>query len=968
MNLKRKIVISILIGILTIFTTSLLIGYYYANRYESIITTYLGQRSSRIVELDENNQTDTQYFKSAYANYQDLLKEQELFGEKIQAEGSVLLHNKNNALPLLEEERKISLFGKASVDFLYSGGGAGDIDITGFSNLKDTFEKNGFSVNNSLWDFYVNGEGKNYKRSFPNVYGQGQWRVGEVPNNMYSNDLKNTFEQYSDAAIIVIGRVGSESSDLESNANNILDSNKHILAISKDEEDLINMVVGSKKFKKTIVLLNTMNAMELGFLKNYNIDAVLWVGAGGKTGINAIPKIIDGTYNPSGRLVNTYVYDNLSSPAIKNFGNYEIKNSNVERGNKYVFYQEGIYVGYKYYETRYEDFVLKKGNAGNFNYNENVQFPFGFGLSYTNFEYSNFKMKEENENFIFNVSVKNNGLMQGCEVVQIYMQSPYTQYDIDNKIEKSAIELVGFTKTKILKKGESVEVTITISKEKMKTYDAYKQKGYIIDAGNYYFSLGKNAHDALNNILSIKLKSTADGMTYNGNASFVKTYNQKNFDNIKYHKSLETGIEISNQLENADLKYYDNTINYLSRNNWISSYPMTYKNGSFDASDKLLADLEFNYKEDKNAVMPIVSRNVESDMLQLINMKGLDYDNENWKLLIEQMSPKDLDLLIRIGGYQTKPIESVGKPATVDKDGPAGISNTLVGGKSGFGYPIEVLIASTWNVQIAEKMGEFVGEDGLKTETIGWYAPSMNIHRTPFGGRNFEYYSEDGYISGIIGAATVKGVQSKGMYAYIKHYAFNDQEVNRIGLVTFLNEQAAREIYLNPFEISIRKANARAIMASLNRIGPVWVGAHKGLINNITRNEFGFKGMIITDQASYSVFKYQDLASGLVAGTDLWLNTDSTLWEIKGFEKNPTLINAMQRASKNILYTIANSAALNGVSETSKIIAVTPLWKVWLNAVMVIIFPVILGTYGLLILKLVRCFKENENLKKRLFK
>lgn len=935
-----KSIISFLL--VTVLLIGIAIGNYYAMGYSSIISLYLGHDTMKLVQIDGEN-IDTEYFKSDYKTINQLVKAQQQLSLEIQAEGSVLLKNDAGTLPLASDEVKVSLFGKGSTEFLYGGGGAGSIDTSNANNLKEAFEASGFDVNDALWKFYTEGPGKNYSRTAPDAGGAGKWTIGEVPVNKYTSDVKSSFSSYNDAAIIVIGRTGSESSDL--GMSTVENPSKHVLELSDNERDLIEMVCADASFDKVIVILNTLNAMECGFLEEYDIDACLWVGAGGEYGINAIPKILSGEMYPSGKLVDTYAYDAFSAPAMSNFGISYATGTNTT----YVYYAEGIYVGYKYYETRYADAVNGAANVGSFDYASQVQFPFGYGLSYTTFSYSDYQMTETKDSFEISLKVTNTGNAKGKEAVQIYMQSPYTAYDIEHGVEKSAVELVGYAKTGELQAGASEVVTVTVPKQSMKSYDEYGAGTYIVDAGEYYFAAGKNAHDALNNILAKQGKTTADGMTAAGDGALVATYTQKELDTETYATSSVTGNKISNQLTDANMKFFDENVVYLTRNDWAGTFPAHYQ---LEGSDKLTGGLEFTYAENPDAELPVTSTISEKyGALSLVTLKGLDYDDPLWDVLLDQLSAEDLDTLVRLGGYSTRPIPSVNKPATIDKDGPAGISNTLVGGKSGFGFPVEVLIASTWNNDIAERFGDLIAEDGLYSGTNGWYAPSMNIHRSPFSGRNFEYFSEDDFISGKMGASVAKAAEAKGLYCYIKHFAFNDQESGRMGISTFLGEQAARELYLAPFETTIVEGGATALMVAMNRIGTVWVGADRGVMTEILRNEWGFEGMAITDQASFIHFAYQDMASGLVAGTDMWLNTDNNLWKIEGYESNPTILSEMRRAAKNILYTIVNSSAMNGISSNTQVVEIMPLWQKWLIAFDVIAVLLALVAYIAIIKK-----------------
>ncbi len=928
MKKKSRRILSVSLGALCLaLATGLAIGTAYAVNYSSIISLYLGQDTYKVVNVDENEKIENIY-QSEFTSSRKLVREQNKYAETIQSEGSVLLINKNHALPS-SNAKNITLFGTTSVDFLYGGAGAGSISTLGTPTLKEAFENYDFKVNSKVWDLYSSGAGSSYRRSASSPY-----KVGEAPVSIFTDEIKDSFSSYNDMAIVVIGRTGLEGSDLS--LSTVEDASKHALQLSDNEIETIKLAKSSS-FKKVVVLLNTLNAMELNELESLGVDACLWVGAGGQKGINAIPKMIKGDLSPSGRLVDTYATDALSSPTMQNFGDYTFSNSSLSSGkNKYVNYAEGIYVGYKYYETRYEDAVLKRGNAGSFDYDKEVQFPFGYGLTYTDFEYSSFSMKENEDDFSFSLTVKNTGGLASKEVVELYMQSPYTDYDKANGVEKSAVKLVGFAKTNVIEPNKSEKVTISVDKREMASYDYRKAKTYIVDEGDYYFAVGKNAHDALNNILDQKGKGVSDGMDYEGDASLSAHYEQKEFDDKRYATS-KSGAEINNKLSFADLSSYDSSVKYLTRSDWTGSFPTAYESSpnsrSKEASEKLVSDLEVPTVDENESdyTMPTTSTIDEGiGELSLVSMNGLPYSSSYWDTLLNQMSKEDMYLLTRVGGYQTQAIKSIGKPGTIDKDGPAGISSTLVGGKGAFGYPVESVIASSWNKDLAKRVGELVGEDGIYTKTSGWYAPSMNIHRSPFSGRNFEYFSEDGFLSGAFGSEIVKAAESKGLYTYIKHFAFNDQETNRGGVATFLNEQAAREIYLKPFQMSVEEGRSHGLMAAMNRVGAKWVGHSYELMSEILRGEWNFEGMVITDQASFFTSYIGDFRPTLLAGVDLMLSTKSDLWQIEGYENSAMYVTALRRASKNILYAVANSNAMNGVSAKTKIVPIMPSWEIWL--------------------------------------
>lgn len=932
---KLKLTIAYILS--AVIVIGIIVSNYYALKYQNLISVYLNQSSQKVVSVDGEN---SEYFVSDFDNEEDKLNHLKEISKKIEEEGIVLLKNENDVLPL-NSKSKISVFSQNSVDPVFGGGGAGSVDSAKAINLKTALLEAGFEINETLWSFYESGNGSSYRKATPDVFGNGSFEVNEVPQNIYTDEVKESFKEYNDAAVIVIGRSGGESSDLSTEK---LESGYTYLQLDNNERDMIQMACDN--FDKVVVLLNTQNPIELGFLNEYDIDSCLWIGALGETGAYAVGDVLNGHVNPSGALVDTYAYNSLSAPSMANFGNYTIVNSEVSNGNKYMVYGEGIYVGYLYYETRYEDVVLGNEEVSNYDYSKEVQYPFGYGLSYTDFEWSDYKLTKKEDTYEVSVTVKNNGDKAGKDIVQVYMQSPYTDYDKENNIEKASVELVGFAKTPIIEPGESEKVTISISKEEMKVYDANGYGTYIVDEGDYYFTASNNAHEALNNILSLKGKTISDGMDNEGNSDFVSKVEVEKLDYETYAVSQDTGNEIRNQFKEADIKNYDNDYKYLSRSDWSGTWPTTYADGSLTSSDDLLKDLEISFSEDENAEEPITDAvNEDLGKLSVAELIGTDYDDEIWNTLINQMSVSELDKLVRIGGYATVNVESIQLPATIDKDGPAGISSTLVGGESGTSYPPEVVLGSTWNVELAEEFGRCIGEDSMDLGVAVWYAPACNIHRSPYSGRNFEYFSEDGFLSGKMTASTVTGAQSKGTVVTVKHFALNDQECNRVGGAIFANEQSIRELYLQPFEISVREGNALGMMASMNRIGARWSGGHYGLMTETLRDEWGFEGLVVTDQASYSVFAYEDLREGLEAGTDLWLNTDATLWALSKDEVTPTVINNMQRAAKNIVYAVSNSNAMNGLSKGSKVVSIIPLWQKALIG-----FDIIMGILVILII------------------
>lgn len=901
---------------------ALMVGNVFANMYSTIITQFLGQVSSRV----EGGTGDTMYFKSDYTSLNQLVADETEYAKQVQGEGAVLL--KNDAGLPIASNAGVTLLGRATqkANFLLGGGGSGSISGDTAPDLKTVFEDEGMSVNSAVWDHYAANSGA---ESTPSASLTG----------------------YTDAGIVVISRGGNEGNDLR-----VTD-----LQFTQEELDLINYAVDN--FDKAVVLLNTMNPMELGPIIDLPVS-IVWVGAAGEQGLRAIPAVLDGGYNPSGRLVDTYAADNTSAPAYENFGNFSLQGTDgLARASAYFVFAENIYVGYKYYETRYADVVMGQGNAGDFNYADQIIFPFGYGLSYTTFEYSNMSISDDADSINITVTVTNTGSVAGKEVVEVYMQSPYTDYDRQNLIEKSAVQLGGFEKTGIIEPGQSENVTVSVPKWFMRTYDSTGYKTYIVEAGDYYFSVG-DSHQALNNILAAQGYTVDNGMTEAGNNSLAVVYNQAALDTTSYATGAN-GVAITNQFDKDTYTNYDSSFRYLTRQDWVGTYPTPVGGenateqfkGVLTVTSAMLADLQDTFPVDNSAQMPTQGAD---NGLTLVQMRGLAYDDPKWEQLIDQMSAEDMMYMIGVAGYGTPVITSIAKPFVGDKDGPAGISATLIGGVGAFGYATETLLAATWNKDLAEQMGYFMGEDSLLTGVSGWYAPSMNMHRTALSGRNFEYYSEDPMQAGIFAAITVQKAWEKGMYCYIKHFALNDQETNRGSNATFATEQTIRENDLLPFEIAVREGGANGVMVSMNRVGTKWSGAHKGMTTNVLRGEWGFLGVVITDTAA-SYNGPMNLMSGIDAGTDLWLCTANGAWErfdgISGsYTTNASVLQQLRKASHNALYIMANSNAMNGLGADSVTVEITPPWVYWLYA----LDAVVIGGGLIAVIILMRGYFKNK--------
>ena len=988
---RGKLIYKILCGVFTFLFAVMMIAGPIANNYASIINMVLGIENNVIV--GDPNEEIEDYFVADYATSAEQAKAAGELVEDIVANGAVLLLNRNNALPLAGNE-KVSLFGTVSANAIYGGTGSGGMDHSKATSLKDALEADGYSVNPTMWKFYTEGKGASYgyidaAGAMNNyIFNNAEFAVNEVPLSEFSTAEWDSVASYGDAAIMVLGRHCGEGKDMP--VAGAADAGGNILSISQEERDVLAKLAEMKaagQVKKIIVLLNTTNAVELDILEpgicgvDYGIDACMWVGAYGQTGINAVGDLLCGKVNPSGRLVDTYCYDNTTSPAVQNayvtsYTNaaeqgLAFKNTNNEY---YVVYQEGIYVGYRYYETRYEDMVLSNANVGEYDYASTVAYPFGYGLSYSDISYGNLKMKEEGDTFIFTVDVTNGSDRDARDAVLIYMQSPYTDYDRQNGIEKASVELVGYNKIDV-PANSTVSATVIVDKSEMRTYDANGAKTYIVDAGNYYFATGNGAHEALNNILMLKADKgdTSNGivdtakMIGEGNAALATVYEQKEQDKTTYAVSKETGNAITNQLDHGDLNKVDtdtsNDTVYLTRADWAGTMPKADLTAGYKAAVQIAANDELA-KQLKTIMdqttgegtMPTLGK---EGTLTLTHFIGIPLDGSimladgqtyTWDDLLDQVKFAEMTRLIGQTYHATAPVASVGKPATKDENGPQGITATLTGGGSSTSYTSKDVIAATFDPAIAAAVGRSMGNDCLMANRkaySGIYGPGANIHRTPYSGRNFEYYSEDPFASGKTCAAETKGIQSKGVYVYLKHFALNDQESGRDGISVWSNEQASREIYLQAFEYPIVDSDAYCVMTSFNRIGTTWAGGDYNLLTNILRGEWDMPGFVLTDFSNSN--DYMDVVQGLLAGGDGWDCNDAAKWTAKlnKYENDPQVVSAMREATKRILYTVANSNAMNGMGFSTTVVETRGWWQ---DAI--VIADVAFGTLALLFLVL----------------
>jgi len=881
----------------------------------------------------QNEDANAQYYTSDFNSAEEMVNYGLALTQQVEAEGAALLMNNNNALPLAADA-KVSTFSSSSVNLVYGGTGSGNIDASTADTLRTALEKVGVTVNPTLWDFYTVGAGKDYARSKSGTVAKSSEVTAEVPWDVYTDEVKDSVAQYGDAAIVTLSRVGGEGADLSYGEVNYL-------ALDENEKAMLQNVAVMKKngtVKKTILLINSANALQVDFLKNneYDIDAALWIGDVGISGINAVAEILTGKVNPSGSLVDTYCYDNFSAPAMWNFTptTYEgyVEGGDVSaKAKSYMIYQEGIYVGYKYYETRYEDFVTGNGNAGDYAYGDIVAYPFGYGMSYTNFDISdmNVSYNAADDTYTVTVKVTNTGDMAGKKTVQVYVQSPYTDYDKENGVEKSAVSLVGFGKTGMIEPGASETLSMTVNKRDIASYDTYGAGTYILDAGDYYFTAATDAHNAVNNILAAKgytVESTNGKMTADGNADLTYTWTEDALDTTTYATS-ENGTAITNQLSSADPNLYegiDETVTWLSRSDWNGTLPTeTVKLALTELLKKDLKDIRYDPADYESVDMPTLGA---KNGVKLYDMIGLDYNDPKWDELLDQMTFDEMNSLIGDAFHWTMPVKSVEAPGTRDENGPQGLTASLLGNDksqlTATAFTSEDVMAATFNTEIMTEIGKVIGNNCLEADIACLYGPGNNIHRTPYGGRNFEYYSEDGFLSGMMSAYEVKAIQDKGVHVVMKHFALNDCEQDRIGLGVWLNEQAAREVYLKAFQAPVEVGNANGVMIAYTRWGAVWSGGNYGLVTGILRNEWGCEGMVITDNV---LTQYVNGPDGVLAGVSIYDAMMSFVTDtLPKYKNDPVIVTAMREACHHNLYAIANSCGMNGVGADTTIKVTRP--------------------------------------------
>ena len=953
-----------------------------AESWKESLDQQLGTTSSSIQTADKSA-ADTYTYASDYTNTDDLVQAHKDLNEQLSEQGSVLLKN-DGSLPL-KAGAKITLFGAASHYPYYGPEFGGSVETSQAVSLEQALQDKGFDVNPTMTGLYetlgnVTGTDDQGNETHPYQPGHltatfvgpvpGRYQVGEPPLSAYDKygaGYEESFAEYDDAAIVVIGRSASEAADYLPGDDGLAEGESGERALQLNAEERAMIDLACERFDHVAVLINAVNQLEIDDLKhNDKIGAILWVGLPGCYGFNGVADILNGSENPSGHLASTYAVNSQSAPAMTNFGNFEYSNKADAMETQYVVEAEGIYSGYKYYETRYADLVADEGNADGtagssdgsaWDYADEVSYGFGYGLGYTTFDQKldSVTANADDHTMTVTATVTNTGKVAGKDVVQVYAQSPYTDYDKENKVEKAGVQLMDYVKTKELQPGESETVSTTFDMKYLASYDYTNAKTYIMDAGDYYLSIGNGAHDALNNILAAQGYSASDGMDANGDASLSYTWHQDKLDKTTYATS-ENGTEITNQLDDMDLNYWQpGTVTYLSRSDWQGTWPKSYEGLSItdEMQPYMRSDFyEMKTDEDTSDIFP-----EEDSSVSFLDMKGADFDDERWEEIMDGVTLEDALYGIRVGGTQPKKYESVDEIVNaLESDGPGGINGTTLGGRSTDpdsptyvseddpnadyklnDYVCEPIVASTFDKDMAKAQGALFGNDSLWANTTIFFAPGVNNQRAPYNGRNDEYYSEDPMVTNYCSSAVVAAAREKGTIIVPKHMAFNDQESGRMGISVFMNEQKARETELRGFE-GLVDAGMNGLMTSMNRVGITYSSGHVGLMRNILRGEWGYNGFLMTDIifSMKDVTDYMDAKESVIGGTTLMgISSDSqksgsgswTYMTVDGVKGDRTFVQALRDNTKYLFYALANSNAMNGLNSTSKVVTNMTWWR-----------------------------------------
>ena len=909
--------------------------------YSGYVNSFLGLTGQTIAI-----EGDTNYYPSAYGelnaeNADRLMADEKAHSIRAMHEGTVMLRNENGALPLSAAERSVTIFGNNAADPVYrANAGNASFSAEYGGALYEAFEQAGFRVNPTIRDAYEN---SGVRRN--SVASRGNSSIGEVPESFYTDAMKASFDEYADVAFVLFTRYGGEGVDLDmKDAEGV-----PMLSLHESEADLLRMIRQSGVFKKTVVLINSPFAMDVQWIEDedFGVDACLVFGATGDYGFLGLADILTGAADVTGHLADTWASSSLSSPAMQNFGDFQFSNLNKLYGDRYLVYAEDIYVGYKYYETRYQDEVLGLNNAASsagafmgdsWSYADEMAYPFGYGLSYAHFtqKLEDLSWDQSSHTVTAKVKVTNEGGFDGesKSLVQLYVQLPYEA----GMAQKSAVQLIGFQKSSALGTGESETVTVTVSDYFFATYDENAQNGadnsktgcYVFDAGDYYFAIGSSAHDALNNIMAKKgVTGMFDekGNPVAGNSDMAVKAWLDNYDNTSYAVSPVTGAVVSNQLQNADLNgYIPGAVDYLTRDDW-NSFPKAIENlSATDEMKELMVGASYVKPEDAPDTAELSFG--QDAGLKLIDMMDVPYGDAKWKSFIDQLSIGNLATVCG-DNRGVVAIPEVGKPANASTNGPSGIQGSYMkgNGKACTLYVDEPIQAATFNLELAAERGAFMAEDAAYAGVTMVFGPGANIHRTAYLGRNSEYFSEDGFLSYQMSRANAVPMTERGIITGFKHFCLNDQEVNRHGVATFATEQACREIYFKAFEGALADGAGLGVMTSYNRIGLTASPAHRGAQIEILRNEWGFKGINITD-SSKDASDYVLTAECITSGTDLFLSDTGRQSELSNLvvkNRDGNILNWMKTANEHFYYAHSRSVLMNGLAGET-VIAETVYW------------------------------------------
>ena len=971
--------------IITVVANVLTLG-----RFNLVMDKTFGTGELKITKEEGSEDWDSTYNAKSAGSKEEAVQNGQQQTELEEEEGAVLMKNENNALPLSDNEKKVTLLGVNSV---YICAGAQGEDVSGqageFLSLQEGIESAGFSVNPSTIDLY-NGlsQNDNYKYetkltnttdesvAITKVYQYGHnsagfsndepWIIGEVETEKYTNEIESTYSDYSDAAIVTLTRVGGEGSDLAKDMGAYADyggeAGKHYLELDSEEQNLIKYA--KEHFSKVVVLINSSNVMELGELaaektdSNLGVDAILWIGGVGGTGTKAVGRLLSGDVNPSGRTADIYPADLTKDPTWNNFGTYQYtnidENNSPDKGAYQVEYEEGIYVGYRYYETAEAE--AQAGNYDSYHYDDAVVYPFGYGLSYTTFDMQFEKTPVyEDESFQFDITVTNTGDVPGKQVAELYVEAPYTY----GGVEKSKVVLAGYAKTDVLEPGESQNVSIVADRDDLASYDYEENKCYVLEEGAYKFYLSENSH------------SWAEIDPSDSGKYFEYTLEGAVFDSDDTKRSSDETAAVNQMDDVTNYHFVDYTqeeadngyAHNMTREDFAGSFPTSPTDADLTAGDDVINGINYDVEAgiDESDEMPTTQAD---NGLQLINLRGVDYDDTMWDDLLDQLSVEEMHSICAYGHFETAEIASIGAPVTSDIDSPNGFVNFFKPDLVSNGYTTETVLASTWNTDVAAGRGECIGEEALQNEINGWYGPGLNLHRSAFGGRNNEYFSEDPLLGGTMAAAECSAAESKGLMIYAKHYAFNNQESHRNQvLCTWVNEQTARELYLKTYEIyakdsvaevvcldeegnqyTVKMQGIGGVMTAYNMVGAVWAGGCEAVAHTILRDEWGLDGASITDAIGAS-YTYANPDQAIRDGSDLLLAYDLAMSDTS----SATAVSSLRESTHHILYAKVNSNVMNGIAPGTMISYGLAPWK--MAVILCDILAVIILAAGLVLMK-----------------